>query len=428
MKIDLLIANAKQLVYFTREKSGRRKPEWQLRTVRNGYVAISDQRVAAIGAKDEVFTKVQIEADCETISAHNFVVTPGLVDAHTHPVFYQTREHEFEMRVQGKTYEEIAQSGGGIRSSVQSVRSASKADLKEVVRKRLDRFIELGTTTIEAKSGYGLTLDDEVKSLEIINELNIEHDLDLVPTFLGAHEVPTEFRKDRETYIRLLINEMIPYVVQHNLAEFCDIFCEKNVYTIDEARKILNAADQAGLKIKLHADQLHLTGATQLGIELGAVSADHLEQLDDVGIQKIASSNTVAGLLPGAVFFLGSNAYPPARKLLDAGASVFLATDFNPGSSMTQSLPLMMTLGCLFMKMTPAEALMSSTIYGAAALKKADSIGDLLPGYQADIVLWNADDYRQLPYYYGVNLVEMVIKKGRTVFARGAVVSEELYD
>ena len=221
---------------------------------------------------------------------------------------------------------------------------------------------------------------------------------------------------------------MIPDVVQHNLAEFCDIFCEKNVYTIDEARKILNAADQAGLKIKLHADQLHLTGATQLGIELGAVSADHLEQLDDVGIQKIASSNTVAGLLPGAVFFLGSNAYPPARTLLDAGSSVFLATDFNPGSSMTQSLPLMMTLGCLFMKMTPAEALMSSTIYGAAALKKADSIGDLLPGYQADIVLWNADDYRQLPYYYGVNLVEMVIKKGRTVFARGAVVSEELYD
>ncbi len=428
MKIDLLIANAKQLVYSIQQESNRSKPEWQLQTVKDGYVAISDQRVAAIGTKEEVFAKVLVEPDCETIPAHDFVVTPGLVDAHTHPVFYQTREHEFEMRVQGKTYEEISQSGGGIRSSVQGVRSASKDNLKEVVRKKLDRFIELGTTTIEAKSGYGLTLEDEVKSLEIINELNKEHDLDLVPTFLGAHEVPTEFRQDREAYIQLLIDDMIPYVAQHNLAEFCDIFCEKNVYSIDEARKILNAADICGLKIKLHADQLHLTGATQLGIELGAITVDHLEQLDDVGIQKIASSNTMAGLLPGAVFFLGSNTYPPARKLLDAGASVFLATDFNPGSSMTQSLPLMMTLGCLFMKMTPAEALMSATIYGATALGKADSIGNLLPGYQADIVLWNADDYRQLPYYYGVNLAEIIIKNGRTVFAKGTVISEELYN
>ena len=209
---------------------------------------------------------------------------------------------------------------------------------------------------------------------------------------------------------------MIPQDAENRLAEFCDIFCEEGVYTVSEARRILNAAKEAGLKIKLHADQLHLTGATRLAIEMDAVSADHLECLDDEGVESLAASRTIAALLPGAVFFLGSHRYPPARKLLDAGASVCLATDFNPGSSMTQSLPLMMTLACLFMKMTPEEALLAATIHGAASICREDKLGNLQPGYQADLVLWDADDYRQIPYYYGVNLVDTVIKKGRVVF------------
>jgi imidazolonepropionase len=414
--IDLLITEAKQLIYFSKTDATNGNSTWRLKAITDGYVAIEDGHVVHIGTEDEVLPQVQIDSGTVTIDAIDKVVTPGLVDSHTHPVFHQTREHEFEMRVQGKSYEEIAAAGGGIRSSVRGVREASKEELKSVVRKRLDRFLSVGTTTIEAKSGYGLSLEDEVKSLEVIRELNDEHSLEMIPTFLGAHEVPTEYREKRDEYIQLVIKEMIPYVAENGLAEFCDIFCEQGVYTVSEARQILSAAGEAGLRIKLHADQLHLTGATRLAIELQAVSADHLECLGDEGIQAMASSKTIAGLLPGAVFFLGSHRYPPARKLLDAGTRVCLATDFNPGSSMTQSLPLMMTLGCLFMKMTPEEALMASTIFGAASICREEVIGNLLPGYRADVVLWDADDYRQIPYYYGVNLVNTVIKKGKVVF------------
>ena len=320
------------------------------------------------------------------------------------------------MRIRGESYEKIAAAGGGIRNSVKAVRKAGKEELKEKIRPRLSRFLEYGTTTIEAKSGYGLSFDAEIKSLEIIAELNNEGPLEMIPTFLGAHEMPDEYRQNRIEYINILLDEMIPYVARNNLAKFCDVFCEKGVYSIDESRKILQGAQNSGLCVKIHADQLHLTGGTKLAVELGAISADHLEQIDEAGVKALKDSDTFAGLLPGSVFFLGSHHYPPARKLIDAGARVFLATDFNPGSSMTQSMPLMMTLACLFMKMTPAEVLTASTIMAAGAIGCKHYLGDLQPGYQADIVIWDTDDYRKIPYYYGINLVQSVIKKGKVVF------------
>lgn len=412
---DLLIQNAKQLICFDVEENENGRPFHSLSILENGCVAVSASKIIAVGSKSDVLQDVEIDSQTKIIDAQNKIVTPGLIDPHTHPIFYLTREAEFEMRIQGKSYEEIAAAGGGIRNSVRAVRKANKEELKEKVRPRLARFLELGTTTIEAKSGYGLSFEDEIKSLEIISELNTEQSLEMVPTFLGAHEVPDEFRKNKEKYIDQLIHEMIPAVADRNLAKFCDVFCEKGIYSIDESLHILQAAKDAGLKCKIHADQLHLTGATKLAVKMGALSADHLEQLDEDGIKKIANSDTVACFLPGSVFFLGSVNYPPARKLIDSGAFTALATDFNPGSSMTQSMPLMMTLACLFMKMIPAEAMTASTIGAAKAIDCEKFLGNLKPGYQADIVIWDAEDYRQIPYYYGVNLVHSVIKKGSII-------------
>ena len=411
---DLLVKNAKQIVYFEPSDSGGRK-SWQLIIQENGYLACLGNKIVSLGSENKVTSDVQIKEHTKIVDANDRVVTPGLIDPHTHPIFFNTREAEFEMRVQGKSYEEIAAAGGGIRNSVRAVRKAGKAELKEKVRPRLKRFLELGTTTIEAKSGYGLSFDDEIKSLEIISELNDEQPLEMLPTFLGAHEVPDEFRTDKDKYIERITKEMIPEVVKRNLAKFCDVFCEKNVYSLEESQRIMQTATDAGLKCKIHADQLHLTGATELAVEMNALSADHLEQLDKNGIEKIANSETVACLLPGSVFFLGSMEYPPARKLVDSGAFVALASDFNPGSSMTQSMPLMMTLACLFMKMTPAEALIASTIGAAKAIDCEAYLGNLQQDYQADFVIWDVDDYRQIPYYYGVNLVHFVIKKGTVI-------------
>ncbi len=415
---DLLIRNARQLVHFVPQNINAARQEYELYLIPDAWLAVKEQKIAAFGTKEEVLSEVAVDKQTETIDATGKTVTPGLIDPHTHPVFFLTREVEFEMRIKGKSYEEIAAAGGGIRNSVRAVRQAGKRELKTKILPRLRRFLELGTTTIEAKSGYGLSFEDEVKSLEIIKELNEIQPLEMHATFLGAHEIPDEYRRNREEYIHLLQNKIIPFVAKNNLAEFCDVFCEQGVYSVEESRRILTIAQNYGLKSRVHADQLHLTGATQMAVELGAVSADHLEKLDDGGIRKIAASNTVACLLPGAVFFLGSHQYPPGRKLIDTGARVCLATDFNPGSSMTQSQPLMMSLACLFMKMTPAEALQATTVHAAAAIARENELGNIALGYRADLVVWNAEDYRQIPYYYGVNLAEKVIKRGKLVFSR----------
>ena len=352
------------------------------------------------------------------IDAKKSVVTPGLVDAHTHPVFAGSREKEYELKILGKTYQEIAASGGGIRSTVRHTRAATEEDLLVESRGHIDLLLSHGTTTVEAKSGYGLSLADELKSLQVIKKINQESKVELVPTFLGAHEIPDEYRNNRDEYINLLIEEMIPTVAKEKLAEYCDIFCENHVFSISEARKILTTAKNYGLKLRLHADQLTLSGGAKLAAELGATTADHLEHIDEEGIRALKQTGVMPVLLPGSVFHLGLKQYPPARKMIETGLAVVLATDFNPGSSPTPSLPMIMSLACTQMRMTPAEALTACTINAAYSLGRGEKLGSIVVGKQADLVIFNCQDYRQIPYFFGTNLVNTVIKNGDIAYRR----------
>jgi imidazolonepropionase len=381
-------------------------------TIEDGAVAVSDGKIVDVGKTEDVLLRVKLNKDTTVIDAQDKVVLPGFVDCHTHPVFAATREEEFDMRVRGRSYQEIAAAGGGIKSSVKALRSKSKQELIDFALPYLDRLLSYGTTTIEAKSGYGLSLEDEIKMLEVIKELNHRHPIDLIPTFLGAHEVPPEYKDKKSQYVDLIINEMIPEVAKRKLAVFCDIFCEKGVFDIEESRRILSAAKDHGFKLKLHADQLSALGGSKLAAELGAVSADHLEFIDDEGIRMMKDAGVIGVLLPGACFGLGMREYPPARKMIDAGLPVALATDFNPGSSFTESMPMIMSLACLMMRMTPAETVAAATINSAHAVDKANEVGSIEKGKKADLVIWNVRNYKEIPYHYGVNLVDQVIKGG----------------
>ncbi|HEX9974972.1 MAG TPA: imidazolonepropionase [bacterium] len=412
--VDLLIKNAHQLinpVLNDRQTS-------ELLIIENGAVACREGKIVASGTTSDVTNQIRIDNNTRVIDATDKVLAPGFVDPHTHPIFFGTRENEFEQRIKGKTYREIAEAGGGIRFSVRQLRQASREQLIEHAIPFLDRFIQHGTTTIEAKSGYGLSVEDEIKSLHVIKELNRIHALELIPTFLGAHEIPDEYRQRRETYIELIINEMIPQVVEQNLAEFCDIFCEPHVFTIQESEKILTAALDVGLKIKIHADQLTSSGGAELAARLKAVSADHLDFITPEAIEKLRAADTIPVLLPGAVFFLGLQRYAPARQMIDAGLRVALATDFNPGSCMTESMPMMMTLGCIYLKMLPEEVWLATTLHSAAAVSRSESIGTMQPGAQADFVIWDIPNYKYMPYHFGVNLVEQVFKNGQPVWKK----------
>lgn len=414
-KATLLIKNIGQLITMAGPVPRIGTAMNDLGMIGNGGVAAAGEEILAVGTSDEVQGKVTLSESCRVIDALGAVVTPGLIDSHTHPVFARTREREFELRAQGKSYMDIAQSGGGIRSSVRDLRAASVDDLKQQTRKCLDRMLAHGTTTIEAKSGYGLSLEAELKSLEVIRDLNEVHPVDLAPTFLGAHEVPDEYRNKRGDYLRLLIHEMIPEVGKRELAEYSDVFCEKGVFDIDESRRIQQAARDAGLKLRFHADELTSFGGAELAAEMNATSADHLVYISDAGIKALVQSGTVAVLLPGTTFSLGGSTYAPARKLIETGAIVALSTDCNPGSSYTESLAIIVSLAVRQMKMTAAEAISAITINAAAALDRAGRIGRLVPGLQADIVVWDMADYREMPYHYGVNLVSKVIKRGKVV-------------
>ncbi len=416
-KVTLLIKNAKQLLTLSSDKKGPRRGREMddLRLIEDGAIAVSGKKIVAVGKTKDVLTRIKTDKKTKVIKADDKVVLPGFVDCHTHPVFGATREEEFELRIKGKTYEEIARAGGGIKSSVKSLRQLSKEELIKLTLPRLDRFLSYGTTTIEAKSGYGLSLNDEIKILEVIKKLSQIHPIDLVPTFLGAHEIPDEYRERREEYIDLLVKQMIPEVAKRKLAYFCDVFCEKGVFSLDESRKILETAKNYGLKPKLHADQLTPFGGAELSAEVGAVSADHLEFVSDSGIDRMKKSGTIAVLLPGSVFGLGKENYPPARKMIERGLPVALATDFNPGSSFTESMPVILSLACLRMKLTPAEGITAATINSAYAIDRGDSIGSLESGKKADIVIWDVKNYKELPYHYGVNLVDKVIKNGEII-------------
>jgi imidazolonepropionase len=414
---ELIIENISQLVTLAGPARPRVRAELRdLAIFDDAAVLVGDGVIVAVGAASAV--EPQARADAVRIDAGHSVVMPGFVDAHTHPVFAGTREDEYEMRAAGLTYQQIASKGGGIRSTVRKTREASEEELFQQALPRVRRLLEHGTTTIEAKSGYGLTLDDELKILRVIQRLNAETPLDLIPTFLGAHEIPDEYRDDRNDYIRLVTDEMLPRVAAEGLARYCDVFCESHVFTVDETRHILTRAKDLGLGVRLHAEQLSLSGGARLAAVLEAASADHLEWIDDQGIIALASSGVSAVLLPGAVFNLGLARYAPARAMIDAGVPIALGTDFNPGSSPTPSMQMILSIACTQMRMTPAEAITAATINAAYTLDSGDTLGSLEPGKQADLVVFDCPDYRQIPYFYGVNHASVVIKSGRVVIDR----------
>ncbi len=385
----------------------------ELGVINAGALFARDGVIVAVGAASEVLP--QASPDALRIDARNSVVMPGFVDPHTHPVFAGTREDEYEMRAAGLTYQQIASQGGGIRSTVRKTRAASEDELFEMALPRVRWLLEHGTTTVEAKSGYGLTSDDELKILRVIRRLNAETPLELIPTFLGAHEIPDEYRGAREDYIRLVIDEMLPRVAAEGLARYCDVFCESQVFTVDESRRVLARAKELGLGVRLHAEQLSLSGGAGLAAELGAATADHLEWIDEAGIAAMKRGGVVATLLPGAVFNLGLTRYAPARAMIEAGLAVALATDFNPGSSPTPSMQMILSIACTQMRMTPAEAISAATINAAYSLACGGRLGSLEEGKQADIVVFDCEDYRQIPYLFGINHALVVIKSGRIV-------------
>lgn len=420
--IDLIVRNIGQLITMGGPAGPRRGPAMrELGLVEGGAVASAAGRVLAAGTESDVLASVEAGPDTVVIDAGDRVVTPGLVDPHTHAVFAATREDEFTMRIEGRSYEEIAEAGGGIRSSVRSLRDASPDELVENGRGTLDLMLEHGTTTAEVKSGYGLSLESELKMLRVISELADTHVVDVVPTFLGAHEFPDEWRGDREGYVDHLIEDMMPAVAAEKLARFCDVFCEEGVFTVEQSRRVLTAARAHGMEPKLHADELHPFGAAELAAELEAASADHLVCVSDSGIAALAASSVVAVLLPGTTLSLGETAFAPARRMIDEGVPVALATDCNPGSSMTESMQIILSLASMMLRMTPEEGLVAATVNAAAALRAEDVVGGLTPGRQCDLVLWEVDDYRAIPYHYGVNLVAAVVKRGSAVVSRGAV-------
>ncbi len=396
--MKLLFRNIGQMLSWN-ELSGRMELSYP------STLAVENGLIRGCGLSD-------FQAD-KVIDCGGKLISPALIDAHTHPVFAQTRENEFEMRISGKSYLEIAAAGGGIRNSVRHLRKISEDELFERSLPRVKNFLNTGTSVIEAKSGYGLSVDDELKSLRVIRRLNEALPLELVPTFLGAHEIPDEYQNRRDAYISLLTQEMIPQAAEAELAEYCDVFADKGVFTREEAEKIFTAALENGLKLRVHSDEFENLGVTELAAEMGAASADHLLVISENGIKAMKAAGTVAILLPGTAFFLGKADYAPARNIWDAGVTVALASDFNPGSSMTQNLQLIMTLACTQMRLTPLEAWQAVTINAARSLQREKSIGSIEIGKRADIALWNVSDYRIVPYWFGKNHLQSLWLGGK---------------
>ena len=408
------VLNAAQLVTLAGPKRPRVGPEMtELGVIVNGGMLVRDGVIAEVGLSEEIARSVP--AGAEVIDAGKRVVLPGFVDAHAHPVFAGDRLDEFEMRARGASYEEVSAAGGGIRSTVRKTRAATREELEAETLKHLSWFLQCGTTTVEAKSGYGLSLADELKMLRLIRELKTRTALELVPTFLGAHAVPEEHHGAPEAYVEIVINEMLPLVATERLAEYCDIFCESGYFDVATSRRILSAANRHGLALRMHADQLTNSGAAKLASELGAITADHLEQTDADGIAAMRAAGVQPVLLPGSVYALGKTRYPRAREMIEAGLPVVLATDFNPGSSPTPSMPMVLSLAATQMKMTPAEAIAAATINAAYSLNRGDRLGSLEVGKAANFAIFDCKDHRELAYWFGLPQTHSVYVCGERV-------------
>ncbi len=416
----LLIQNAAQLVTLKESSATplRGKTMEALQIIENGSVWVEEGIIQFVGTDTQVREQVGSRLEtAEVVDATGRLVTPGLVDPHTHLVFAGSRENEFEMRLQGATYMDIMEAGGGIHATTSATREADEEQLYQESQRRLDSFLRHGVTTLEAKSGYGLSLEHELKQLEVAQKLNQDHPVDVVSTFMGAHAVPSAYKDRPDDFVELVIQEMIPEVARRKLAEFNDVFCERGVFTPDQSRRILEAGKEYGLAPKIHADEIEPYGGAELAAQVGAVSADHLLKASDAGIQAMAEAGVVAVLLPGTAFFLMAE-MAEGRKMVDAGVPVALSTDCNPGSSPTISLPLIMNLGCLQMGMTPGEVLAATTINAAHAIRRGHEVGSLEPGKKADLVVFDVPNYMGLQYHYGSNHTQTVIKDGKVVYKR----------
>jgi imidazolonepropionase len=421
IQADLIVEGAAELVTLA-GPTGRPRLGAEMRDLgilRQGAVAARRGKIVWVGPTTDLLTAVRPVAFCKVIDATGKTVMPGLVDPHTHLVFAGSRENEFAMRIQGKTYQEIAAGGGGINATVAATRAADKADLKAAARRTLDTMLTLGTTTVEAKSGYGLDLVTEIKMLEVIRELEESGPATVVPTFMGAHEVPPEFRQNPDAYVDLVITRMIPLVASRKLARFCDVFCETGVFSVQQTERIFRAAQAVGLELRVHADELTDLGGAALAARLKARTADHLLHVNDDGIHAMAEAGVIAVLLPGTAYFLHLQRYARARDMIAGGVAVALATDFNPGSCMTESLALVLNLACTQMRMLPAEAITAATINAAWAIGEQDCVGTLEVGKHADVLILDAPNHEHLCYHFGVNLVESVVKNGKVVAEGG---------
>jgi len=408
---SLAVLHASQLVTLAGPQQPRVGSDMSdLAIIHDGGMLITDGKIDIVGSSDRIEKNA---SSAEIIDAGGRVVLPGFVDAHTHLVFAGNRLDDFERRARGETYEQIAKAGGGIWSTVEKTRAASGDELFAQAQKHTEWFLRCGTTTVEAKSGYGLTVEDELKILRVMSRLNEETPLEIVPTFLGAHAVPREM--DADEYIELVIDEMLPRIATEKLAEFCDVFCERGYFDVKKSRRILTAARELGLRLRIHADQLTSSGGEKLAADLEATTADHLEKTDEQGIAAMKSVGVQPVLLPGSVYVLGSTDYPRAREMIEAGLAVVIATDFNPGSSPTASMPMILSLACTQMKMSPPEAITAATINAAYSLNRGDRIGSLERGKLANFSVFDCEDYRELAYWFGTPQTHSVYVKGKRV-------------
>lgn len=425
---DLVIRNCDQIVTPEGPAPKLGKSMGRVSVTKNGFIASKKGTIIEIGKEPEFKKKIRLEKGAKEIDGTGMTAVPGFVDSHTHLPFAGSREHEFSLRIQGATYQELAAQGMGIQTTVKATRLISKKKLTSLCLQRLDSMLLHGTTTVEAKSGYGLNLKDEIKQLETLKDVNTLHPIDIIPTFLGAHEVPKEYKTRKKDYINLLTHSILPEVKKKNLAVFFDVFCEEGVYSLEETRKLTQAALKAGFKLRIHVDEFVPLGGTELAAELKAASADHLIAITDTGINSLASGSTVATLLPGVSFFLMLDKKAPARKLIDKGAAVALATDFNPGSSMTESMLFIMQLGVYSLRMTIEEALTAVTLNPAFSLGRENRAGSLEKGKDMDLILFDAPNYQYIVYHFGVNTVKYVIKKGEILVRDGSLMRASSQD